>query len=94
VRFICSQGNSNHILQVDEDDDGHVMPEDNPYHLLVLEGHTGAVRALDGYGRTCVSGSYDTTVRVWDLITGQCKHVFTGHDQKGELRSNQCSIWC
>ena len=34
-------------------------------------------------GRTLVSGSYDCAVRVWDIITGQCKWVLTGHQQKG-----------
>src|SRR5258708_34767531 len=36
-------------------------------------------------GRTLVSGSYDCAVRVWDIITGQCKWVLTGHQQKGTL---------
>lgn len=57
--------------------------EDNPYHRLLLEGHDHAVRALAARGRTLVSGSYDCTVRVWDIITGQSKWVLVGHSQKG-----------
>ena len=36
---------------------------------LVLEGHTGTVAALavSADGRRVVSGSFDTTVRVWDI---------------------------
>jgi len=56
--------------------------DDNPYHRLFLEGHDHAVRALAARGRTLVSGSFDCTVRVWDLVTGACKWVLAGHTQK------------
>lgn len=56
--------------------------EDNPYHRLHLEGHDHAVRALAARGRTLVSGSYDCTVRIWDIIDGTCKWVLVGHTQK------------
>lgn len=55
----------------------------NPFHLRLLEGHAHAVRALAAHGRTLVSGSYDATVRVWDIVTGDCKFILTGHTQKG-----------
>jgi len=29
-----------------------------------------------------VSGSYDCTVRIWDIITGACKWILVGHTQK------------
>lgn len=61
-----------------------VEPEDNPYHLHVLEGHSAAVREIAAYGRTCISGSYDSTVRVWDIVEGRCEHVLRGHSSKGE----------
>ncbi|KAG8935606.1 SCF ubiquitin ligase complex subunit cdc4 [Tulasnella sp. 418] len=70
---------------------------DNPYHVMALTGHDNAVRALAVHGRTVVSGSYDTTVRVWDLITGDCKFVLTGHSQKvysvviDHMRNQTCS---
>ncbi|KZT23961.1 WD40 repeat-like protein [Neolentinus lepideus HHB14362 ss-1] len=56
--------------------------EDNPYHKLHLEGHDHAVRALAARGRTLVSGSYDCTVRIWDIITGKCRWVLQGHTQR------------
>ncbi|KAJ7171971.1 WD40 repeat-like protein [Mycena filopes] len=56
--------------------------DDNPYHRLFLEGHDHAVRALAARGRTLVSGSYDCTVRVWDLVTGACRWILVGHTQK------------
>ncbi|KAI6028605.1 WD40 repeat-like protein [Pisolithus orientalis] len=68
-----------------DDGDAELTEEDveeNPYHKLHLEGHDHAVRALAARGRTLVSGSYDCTVRVWDIFTGECKWVLVGHTQK------------
>jgi F-box and WD-40 domain protein CDC4 len=57
--------------------------DENPFHKLHLEGHEHAVRALAARGRTLVSGSYDSMVRVWDIINGTCRWVLVGHTQKG-----------
>jgi F-box and WD-40 domain protein CDC4 len=54
----------------------------NPYFRHVLLGHTSSVRAISGSGNILVSGSYDCTVRVWDLEKGQAKFTFTGHREK------------
>ncbi|KZP08735.1 WD40 repeat-like protein [Athelia psychrophila] len=66
----------------DQDHESADDVADNPYHKLHLEGHDHAVRALAARGRMLVSGSYDCTVRIWDIITGQCKWVLSGHTQK------------
>lgn len=57
-------------------------PANNAYHLRVLRGHGLAVRALAAHGRTVVSGSYDSYLRVWDLLSGECKHKLVGHSAK------------
>lgn len=55
----------------------------NPYLVSILSGHTQSVRSVSGYGNIVISGSYDTTVRVWDLLKGgRCKHVLEGHSDK------------
>jgi len=59
---------------------------DNPYHLHHLEGHEEAIRYLDVQGRVAVSGSYDHTVRVWDIVTGTCTLVLSGHTDKGAVQ--------
>ena len=37
--------------------------------------------ALDALGRVAVTVSADGTGRVWDLTSGRCAHVLTGHDR-------------
>jgi WD40 repeat protein len=49
--------------------------------LRTLEGHTASVTsvALHADGRRAVTGSWDKTVRVWDLDTGVCLRTLEGH---------------
>ncbi|KAH7322995.1 WD40-repeat-containing domain protein [Stachybotrys elegans] len=55
---------------------------DCPYFIRVLAGHTHSVRAISAHGDTLVSGSYDSTVRVWRISTGEPQHILQGHSQK------------
>lgn len=55
---------------------------DCPYFIRVLQGHSHSVRAIAAYEDTLVSGSYDHTVRVWKISTGETVHQLRGHDQK------------
>ena len=47
----------------------------------MLEGHTNGVRsvAFSPDGKQIVSGSYDKSVRVWDVSTGKELKVLKGH---------------
>ncbi|KAJ3319967.1 SCF ubiquitin ligase complex subunit cdc4 [Boothiomyces sp. JEL0866] len=54
----------------------------NPYFKFLFTGHTNSVRAIAGSGNVLVSGSYDTTVRVWNLDTGECSFICEGHREK------------
>ncbi|TYZ60466.1 hypothetical protein PybrP1_002668 [[Pythium] brassicae (nom. inval.)] len=42
-------------------------------------GHGGPVWALHFRDSTLVSGSYDKTVKIWDLQSGKCSHTLRGH---------------
>ena len=53
-----------------------------PYFIRTLAGHQHSVRAIAAYGDTLVSGSYDCTVRVWSLSTGESVFRLQGHTQK------------
>ncbi|KAL0956913.1 hypothetical protein HGRIS_003017 [Hohenbuehelia grisea] len=77
-------GDQEYVDNLEEDDDfaAEKAASNNPYHLRRLEGHDHAIRSLSVHGRIAASGSYDTTVRVWDIVTGDCKWVFAGHTQK------------
>ncbi|KAI2470184.1 WD40 repeat-like protein [Annulohypoxylon bovei var. microspora] len=55
---------------------------DCPYFIRTLQGHNHSVRAIAAHADTLVSGSYDNTVRVWRISTGETVHVLQGHSQK------------
>ncbi|KAF3008510.1 SCF ubiquitin ligase complex subunit cdc4 [Curvularia kusanoi] len=55
---------------------------DNPYFIRALTGHHHSVRAIAAHGDTLVSGSYDCTVRVWKISTGETVQRLQGHTQK------------
>ncbi|KAF2136997.1 uncharacterized protein K452DRAFT_236572 [Aplosporella prunicola CBS 121167] len=55
---------------------------ENPYFIRALVGHHHSVRAIAAHGDTLVSGSYDTSVRVWKISTGEVLHRLAGHSQK------------
>jgi F-box and WD-40 domain protein CDC4 len=47
--------------------------------LHKLEGHESGIWALAANGKRLLSGSADRTLRVWNLESGKCTHVFAGH---------------
>ncbi|KAI8603268.1 hypothetical protein EDD21DRAFT_424762 [Dissophora ornata] len=74
---------------------GHISPTDGSWLLHTLSGHTQSVRALAAEGSTLVSGSYDCSVRVWNICTGTLVHRLLGHTQKVysvvlDTERNQC----
>ena len=53
-----------------------------PYFVRALTGHHHSVRAIAAHADTLVSGSYDCSVRVWKISTGDLVHRLNGHNQK------------
>jgi F-box and WD-40 domain protein CDC4 len=45
----------------------------------VLVGHQASVRCLEIKGDIVVSGSYDTTAKVWSISEGRCIQTLQGH---------------
>jgi WD40 repeat protein len=47
----------------------------------IYKGHTAGVNAVEvtPEGKYIVSGSSDKTLRLWDLVTGECLRIFNGH---------------
>ena len=52
--------------------------------IRILEGHSGSVRevAITPDGRRAVSASWDNTLRVWDLESGQSLRTLQGHSSE------------
>lgn len=68
---------------------------DNPNFVTILKGHTASVRAVTGFANILISGSYDSTARVWDLRTGECKWILSGHTDRiyscvYDIKRNRC----
>lgn len=45
-----------------------------------FRGHGAAVRCIVATLELLVSGSDDSHIRIWDLSTGLCTHIFRGHE--------------
>ncbi|KZV64245.1 hypothetical protein PENSPDRAFT_588714 [Peniophora sp. CONT] len=46
-----------------------------PQNIRFLPGHTNFVTTLLLRGKRLISGSYDESIRFWDVTTGECKRV-------------------
>ncbi|KAF2265078.1 sulfur metabolite repression control protein-like protein SconB [Lojkania enalia] len=51
------------------------------FSTTVLKGHTNGVMCLQFDDQILMTGSYDASVKVWDLTTGECIRTLTGHAQ-------------
>jgi F-box/WD-40 domain protein MET30 len=49
--------------------------------MMVMRGHTRAVRALQFDAAKLITGSMDTTLRVWNWRTGKCIRTLEGHTE-------------
>ncbi|KAL3319631.1 F-box and WD repeat domain containing 11 [Cichlidogyrus casuarinus] len=63
----------------------NIVPQNaatDEYHCTqVLEGHTGSVLCLQYEGDLLISGSSDTTVRMWDLANNKCIKSISYHTE-------------
>lgn len=49
------------------------------YTLKVLKGHENGVMCIQMHGKILASGSYDGTIKIWDLETGLIIRTLVGH---------------
>lgn len=52
---------------------------DSLFSLRTLSGHSQTIRSISAHGDTLVSGSFDCTVGVWRISTGELRYRLTGH---------------
>ena len=51
-------------------------------NTMILRGHTKLVRDIKFLdAQTVVTGSRDFTLRIWNVFTGHCEQVLTGHEK-------------
>jgi WD40 repeat protein len=60
---------------------GNPLPPLHPACRAIFEGHTNTVWAVapNADFRNALTGSWDKTLRLWDLKSGACLRVFEGH---------------
>ncbi|MBS0603867.1 MAG: F-box/WD repeat-containing protein [Verrucomicrobia bacterium] len=56
-------------------------PTKGVYASHTLQGHDRAVRGLALDGQRLFSGSYDKTIKIWDLNNNRCTATLEGHDR-------------
>ena len=49
------------------------------YKIKTFEGHTDGVTCLQFNRKYLMTGSYDNTVKIWKVETGECLRTLTGH---------------
>lgn len=45
----------------------------------IFRGHRNGVMCLQFDGNTLATGSYDSTIKIWDIETGECLRTLRGH---------------
>jgi len=62
--------------------DAAILQNVNPHFQRVMTGHDHIIRSIAADDDILISGSYDCTVGVWQISTGNLKHRLQGHTQK------------
>ena len=77
IRHINNNNNvdTSHLIQ------NHHKLTDLNFKKRSFVGHGGPIWALDFDDELLISGSYDKTIKLWDLINAKCVHTLRGHNE-------------
>jgi F-box and WD-40 domain protein CDC4 len=81
VRVDALAFSRNHIALALDDFSLRVYDRADGALLHVLQGHGRRIRALCAIESTLISGGDDRHIRVWNMITGRCTHLFADHNE-------------
>jgi WD40 repeat protein len=79
VNAVCWSDDNTTILAGSADKSALALDAKSLDVKAELKGHTGSVLAVASRGELAVTGSYDRTVRVWNLRTGEMLRNLTQH---------------
>ncbi len=54
------------------------LEDPEPFAIKILEGHSGSIECLEISQDKIISGSSDSTIRIWDF-SGNCLQILKGH---------------
>ena len=63
-------------VQQQQQQQHEMLPPPPPSLVMTLSGHNGGVTGLQINGQVLASGSYDGTVKLWNIHSGNCLRTF------------------
>ena len=85
IRTLKSKISTDYIVILPNDTFAIASIESNNIELwegeqcFTLQGHTDRIMYLGYLSDKIISGSFDNTLRIWDIYTKECDFIFTGH---------------
>jgi len=60
--------------------------------IETFTGHTQSIKCMTIHNNMLFTGSYDNTVKIWNMKTLKCSETLTGHIN--DIKKNNCGLIC